>query len=158
MLIKKLEDLFFQENKHLVEVLDKEKGAWVSSLVKQRGYGIVLIELKELNGLKFGIPLRSNIRHRECFKTTEDENKGLDYSKAVLLTKDSYIASEPFMIPPEEYIKVKDREHHITQMFTKYVEKYISGVMKGDQNVLRRYQFSTLQNYHAELGILRTEQ
>ncbi|ATX62886.1 hypothetical protein [Yersinia hibernica] len=50
MEIKKLEDAFYIENKHLVEVLDKRGNAWASD--KTRGYGIVLVEIV---GLRFGI-------------------------------------------------------------------------------------------------------
>lgn len=149
MKIQKLEDCFFAENSHLVEVLDKQKDSWVDKLTKQRGYGIVLLEL---NGLRFGIPLRSHISHRYCFKT--NDTKGLDYSKAVLLTKDSYISEQPFIIPPDEYVMIVDREHYIKHMFAKYVNKYIDGVNKKDSNVLRMYAFSTLKNYHVELGLM----
>ncbi|HHA2533729.1 TPA: hypothetical protein ACOEBE_001353 [Stenotrophomonas maltophilia] len=147
MLLLKLEALFFQENAHLVEVLDKNKnGEWDGE--KERGYGIAVISH---NGLRFGIPLRSNISHRFCYRTSA--SKGLDYTKAVLLAKDTYISDRPFMIPSEEYVKIKDRSHHISGQFGKYVNKYVDGVRRADENVLRDYRFSTLQNYHAELGV-----
>lgn len=149
MKIQKLEDCFFQENSHLVEVLDKDKsGVWISSAVKQRGYGVVLIELK---GLRFGIPLRSHMNHNFGFKTKE--GKGLDYSKAVLLSKDEYISEQPFLIPSDEFVQISDRVRFITQQFEKYVGKYIEGVTRADTNILRPYRFSTLQNYHKELGL-----
>lgn len=146
MIIQKLDALFFQENTNLIEVLDKEGQIWTGE--KERGYGILLISH---NSLRFGIPLRSHIKHKHCFLTSG--TKGLDYSKSVLLMKDEYISSIPFMIPSDEYVKIKDRTHHINGQFSKYVEKYISGVQKNDQNVLRPYRFSTLQNYHSELEI-----
>lgn len=149
MKIQKLEECFFKENSHLVEVLDKDKsGAWISSILKQRGYGVVLIELK---GLRFGIPLRSHMNHNFGFKTKE--GKGLDYSKAVLLSKDEYISEQPFLIPSDEFVQISDRERFITQQFEKYVQKYIDGVNRQDVNILRPYKFSTLQNYHQELGL-----
>ncbi len=146
MLIQKLEDAFFDENKHLVEVLDKKNGVWDEE--KKRGYGIVLISL---DNLRFGIPLRSHIAHRACFTTSG--TKGLDYSKSVLLLKDEYISASPFKIPEPEYVKIKDRTVFIGKQFSKYVDRYIYAVGKDDQNILRHYRFSTLQNYHAELGI-----
>ncbi|MDQ7731047.1 type III toxin-antitoxin system TenpIN family toxin [Halomonas sp. SpR8] len=147
MLIQKLEAEFFEENSHLVEVLDKRNGVWDGE--KERGYGILLISY---NSLRFGIPLRSHIKHKFCFFT--DGSKGLDYTKAVLLVKDDYISQTPFMIPSDEYVKIKDRTHHIGDKFSKYVNKYVDGVGKNDRNVLRDYRFSTLQNYHKELGLL----
>lgn len=146
MLIQKLEDIFFDENGHLAEVLDKRKGQWDGE--KKRGYGILLIEH---NNLRFGIPLRSHISHKFCFKTLGD--KGLDFSKAVLLAKDEYISTSPFMIPSDEFVKIKDRTHFIQGKFSKYVEKYVSSIQKQDANALNSYRFSTLKNYHAELGL-----
>lgn len=146
MLIQKLEDIFFDENTHLDEVLDKRQGQWDGE--KKRGYGILLIEH---NGLRFGIPLRSHISHQSCFKTVGD--KGLDFSKAVLLMKDEYISTSPFMIPSDEFVKIKDRTHFIQSKFSKYVEKYVKSIQKNDENSLRSYRFSTLKNYHSELGL-----
>lgn len=146
MLIQKLEESFFVENTHLVEVLDKKNDVWDGE--KKRGYGILLITHKYL---RFGIPLRSVIKHSACFLT--EKQKGLDYSKSVLLLKDEYISQSPFMIPPDQYVKIKDRTHFISVQFSKYVDRYIYAVGKADQNILNHYRFSTLQNYHADLGL-----
>lgn len=147
MKLAKLHDDFFNENKDLVEVLDKNKqGEWDGE--KTRGYGVVLISIA--GGLTFGIPLRSQIKHNSCFRTVD--NAGLDYSKAVLI-KNTVHVGEAFKIPSDQYVKIADREVFITGRFTKYVEKYIQGVRKGDANIIREYRFSTLQNYHAELKI-----
>lgn len=147
MKLAKLHDDFFNENKGLVEVLDKNRqGEWDGE--KTRGYGVVLISVAD--GLTFGIPLRSRITHSSCFRTVNDA--GLDYSKAVLITNPAHVA-DAFKIPSDQYVKIVDREIFITQRFEKYVERYIFGVRKGDVNILRGYRFSTLQNYHAELQI-----
>ena len=138
MKLAKLEQVFFPQNAHLVEGLHKEK----------RGYGIVLISVA--GGLTFGIPLRSHIKHSACFRTVGEA--GLDYSKAVIIMDAAHIGGA-FKIPSNEYVKIADREVFITQKFEKYVEKYISAVRKNDQNVLREYRYSTLQNYHTELQI-----
>jgi len=150
MLLRKLENLFYDENTHLVEVLDKTDDRW--DAVKTRGYGIVIIELK---GLRFGIPLRSHIhpRNKHCFLTTE--RKGLDYSKAVLLAKDEYVSSVPFQIPNDEIGKIRDNEYKIGKQFGKYVERYVQYMKKDPTlSVLRiEYRYSTLINYHTELEI-----
>lgn len=147
MEIKKLEELFYTENTHLKEVLDKDKsGQWNAN--KTRGYGIVVCEHK---GLKFGIPLRSHINHRFCFITSD--NKGLDFTKAVLLSKDDYISTTPFKIPNDEHTKIVDGAANIRKKFSKYVENYLRGMEKADDNILRPYKYSTLQNYHRELGL-----
>jgi len=138
MQIAKINQAFFTQNNGLIEALDEKAG---------RGYGIAVVTIG--NGLKFGIPLRSNMKHKEGFTTVE--RKGLDYSKAILIDNDAHIGST-FKIPADEYKKIQDREHFITGKFQKYVEKYIRSVKKADANVLREYRFSTLQNYHAQLG------
>lgn len=148
MELRKLANVFYDENRHLVEVLDKSAGQWDGA--KTRGYGIVVIQAGEL---RFGIPLRSKINHKKAFLTTTDSTKGLDYSKAVLLVKDEYILNEPFNIPNAEYLAIKQKSHTITQEFTKYVEHYKKGIRNADENILRSYRFSTLQNYHEELGL-----
>lgn len=151
MKILKLTTEFYNENNHLKEALDLKDGEWIVG--KERGYGIAIIEI---NNLRFGIPLRSNFtsrKHNSCFPTVKDGNKGLDYSKAVLLEKDSYISTVTFEIPKEEYLKIQGKSHNIQRKFTQYVEKYIKGVTRNDPNILRHYQHSTLQNYHSQLGL-----
>lgn len=148
MLILKLEQKFFQQNTHLVEVLDKDsRGIWDGE--KKRGYGIVLISY---NSLRFGIPLRTHISHKHCYRTIFE--KGLDYTKAVLLVQDDYISNLPFMIDDAEYLKIKSHTHHISSQFEKFVGRYVAAVGKSDHNILREYKFSTLKNYHAELGLV----
>lgn len=144
--IRKLEDIFYTENTHLVEVMDKRGERWADD--KTRGYGIVLVEIV---GLRFGIPLRSGATHKQCYKFYEDN--ALDYSKAVLLDKDEYISNVAFLIPDDQYLIIKSKSHFIVEQFSKYVERYIKAHKRGDDNALRRYSFSTLQNYHKELGI-----
>lgn len=145
MKIVKLLPIFYQKNPHLSEVLDGGGTAGE----KNRGYGIVVVEIN--NGLRFGLPLRSRLRHKHGFKTAGD--KGLDYAKAVLIADIADIGG-PFTIPRDEYIKIKDREHFITSRFEKYVQRYILLVAKGDATALQQsYRYTTLVNYHAALGI-----
>jgi protein AbiQ len=154
MKVVKLSNLFYDENKHLVEVLDKDvrTGEWYEN--KVRGYGIVLVEIL---GLKFGIPLRSKIHHNECFKVdkdglTENVKTGLDFSKAILLDKEEYIFNT-YKIPLLQLNVLRDKEYIIGTKFKKYVNKYIKAVKKQDEHKLKTYKFSTLQNYHTELNI-----
>lgn len=145
MKISKLLPVFYNNNKHLSEALD---GTGTPG-EKNRGYGVVVIEVN--NGMRFGIPLRSNLNHKHGFKTID--GKGLDYSKAVLIRNAAFIG-KPFKIPHDEYVKIKDREQFIKSRFQKYVERYIMLANKGDNNALQQsYRYTTLVNYHAELGI-----
>ncbi|TPW31036.1 hypothetical protein FJU08_10290 [Martelella alba] len=147
MEIRKLTNVFYDENTHLAEVLDKSDGEWTPQ--KTRGYGVVLIEFREL---RFGIPLRSHIKHKHCFLTVE--TKGLDYSKAVLLIKDAYISERSFKIPNSENTLIRQKSHFIRVQFEKYVQGYVAAIRADNHSVIaRRYMFSTLVNYHAELGL-----
>lgn len=150
MELRKLNELFYEENKHLVQVMDKVNGNWTPG--KTRGYGIVLVEFI---GLRFGIPLRSHLKPCNGFITMPAESKGLDFSKAVLLSKDEYISDQQFIISRPEYLRIKDNSATIEKDFIKYVKKYIRGVKNDDKNILGEYcyYYTTLQNYHTELGI-----
>ena len=146
--IRKLDHSFYKDNTHLVQTLDKT-----------RGYGIVVISLR--GGLKFGIPLRSNLPNAACFVTKteivggQEQKKGLDYSKAVLIANDTYVSAAVFMIPTDEKDSISKKSQEIADAFEKYVEKYIHAVKNSHKYTLgnREYRFTTLQNYHSELGI-----
>lgn len=153
--LKKLDNSFYTDHCHLVEALDNHNGSWEQG--KVRGYGIVVIEI---NDLRFAIPLRTNIRHSACYITVTSSNpgvkgKGLDFSKALLITDDKYISNQVFKIDSSEHKRLLDKEHFIRQKFSKYVSKYVDAYKKADNNILSsfEYRFTTLCNYHAELGI-----
>ncbi|MBY5721238.1 hypothetical protein HFO33_32565 [Rhizobium leguminosarum] len=145
--IKKLTEAFYAENSHLAELLDKTAAGSVDE--KVRGYGIALVKARTL---RFGIPFRSRISHNHCFKTSQQ--KGLDFSKSVLLEKDDYISPDPFKIPVPEFLLVREKSVFIEKQFNKYVERYVKATAEGKETLLaREYRFTTLQNYHLELGL-----
>lgn len=147
----KLDDEFFEENSNLIEALHKGTGGDTAA-EKTRGYGVVTVRIE--NGLVFGIPLRSHITHRNAFITAG--TKGLDYTKAVLIKDKRHVSQDAFHIPQDEFVKIADRELHIRDRFEKFIKKYVKAANSGDANILREYRFSTLQNYHTELGIVTT--
>lgn len=145
--IRKLNAAFYDENAHLKEVLDNAKGNWVEG--KTRGYGIVIINL---NNLRFGLPFRSNLREKNGYYINKP--KGLDFSKSVILHLDKYISDQAFKIPKEEFTKLREEAHIITDRFEKYVTRYVTLQGKGHASALKReYTYTTLINYHEELGI-----
>ncbi|WP_408673193.1 type III toxin-antitoxin system TenpIN family toxin [Xenorhabdus doucetiae] len=124
---------------------------------KTRGHGIVIINIHKLT---FAIPLRTSIKHNAAYITQKtnqkgSKGKGLDYSKALLITNPKYVSDEIFLIPAEQHKKIQGKECFITNKFEKYVEKYIKAVKTSDKHVLNslEYRFTTLQNYHNQLGI-----
>jgi len=155
MRLVKLDKTFYRDHSHLKEALDNQSGQWQAG--KVRGYGIVVINV---NDLTFAIPLRSHIKHSASYITDRSsqagiKGAGLDFSKALLITDNSYISNLPFKISQEQHTKLLNKKHHITKKFDDYVLKYIGAVKKPDQNILggSEYRFSTLVNYHSELGL-----
>ncbi|MED1108072.1 type III toxin-antitoxin system TenpIN family toxin [Bacillus paramycoides] len=146
---------FYSEHGHLVEVADKKKDGTFSD--KGRGYGVLMLKVK---GYKFAIPLRSKMKHKENFTTkiyTENGaklRKGLDYSKAVIITDERFVSTAVFKIEQDEFLKIAKAEIRIIQSFEKYVERYVTAYNAGDSNILRKYQYSTLKNYHQELACI----
>lgn len=145
--IKKLEESFYKENPLKESLHDGSNGDIEQN--KIRGYGVLIVRINE--GMLFGIPLRSHISHHNGYITIGE--KGLDYTKSVIIKDLSYISSESFKIPQEQYIKIKEKNLYIRERFEKYVKKYIKAVNRNDKNILKEYKYSTLQNYHKELGI-----
>lgn len=160
MQLIKLDPSFYPAHTHLIQALDNHNGVWDAG--KIRGYGVVVITI---NNLTFAIPLRTNINHTAAYITVRNKQanassigKGLDFSKSLLITNTSYLSSEKYKIPPAEHQKLLSKQHHITQLFEKYVSRYIAAKEANDTNILNsnEYRHTTLQNYHAELGIVTT--
>jgi len=143
--LRTLTDQFYADNKGLQEALDSSNDG------KVRGYGIVVIDLK---GLMFGIPLRSHLNHKFGFvsQRSEGTTKGLDYTKALLIQKEEYV-SRSYKIPVDEFTYINDKKEKIQEEFKKFVTRYTEAHFKKDENILRNYRYSTLKNYHKELGL-----
>lgn len=142
----------FYNNHNLKQMLDQNNN-------KGRGYGILLAQIK---GYIFAIPFRSymKLEHQYCFPTiineTDGNKQGLDYTKAVIITDTSYIATRPFFLKDKkEFVLVRKNARTIVKEFEEFVDKYILAVTNNDSEflTLREVQFSTLQNYHNELSI-----
>ena len=143
--IKKLDVSFYQQNEGLKETLFKpgEGG-------DQRGYAIVLINV---NGLTFGIPLRSHMKHKHGFSTNDE--KALDYTKALIIHDPQHI-SGTFRIPHDEFVLIQESKAQILQEFEEYVGGYIHMIKTASPEAISKrlkYKFSTLKNYHKELGL-----
>lgn len=158
MELKKLDQSFYAANPKVDEALDFDMNSGTWSPQKVRGHGVVQISI---NNLTFAVPVRSNIKHDASFILEVDKRHyikgmGLDYSKALLIRDDSHVSDEVFLLKSKEAgKKLVHLESHITKQFGKYVEKYISAVKSQDTNILGSYEykFTTLINYHTELGL-----
>lgn len=160
MELKKLDNSFYKDNPIVIQALDfdNHSQSWIGG-EKVRGHGVVQIEI---NDLVFAIPVRSNIKHNECLileKNLADpriKGMGLDYSKAMLIHNEAHVTSNVFRLESKIAAKkLKGKQEHVTKQFTKYVTRYIAAVAKQDKNILKSegYKYTTLVNYHRELGI-----
>lgn len=164
--LKKLHSSFYVDNPVLIQALefDSVRRTWIlqneNGEDKVRGHGIVQIQFQ---GLIFAIPVRSNIKHKECFilevnrgRDRSVKGMGLDYSKALLIKDAAHVSSDDFVLRSKNAgKKLVGKEKHIEQQFNQYVEKYVKAVNEGDKNILNsdEYRFTTLVNYHPELGL-----
>lgn len=144
-----LTDRFYEEHKHLKEIMIKKSCPYFM-------YTLII------DDVEFAIPLRSHIEHENYFftgNTPEGDICGIDYSKAVIITdKEIYLEKTKAKIRPQEYKMIVGKEHLIKKAFLKYVKKYkkaykIVSQNKGSQTEKDLCKYSTLQNYHNELGL-----
>ena len=103
-----------------------------------------------IDGVLWGIPLRSHIKHEYVIWTNKDEGCGIDFSKAVVIEKpDEYISDvQPHIRPDEFKVLKKIDEYRIRQKMQQYIKAYQKA--KDKPNVPRNkdlLRFSTLQYF-----------
>jgi hypothetical protein len=114
-----------------------------------RPYVVLLLKI---NDIKFAIPLRTNIRHSYCYKFRTSDRKtesstGIDFSKAVVISKDNYLGEETD-INDKEYLELQEKAFFIINKFKKYINEYIEFKKNGgNEYVTKRYKFSTLKYF-----------
>ena len=103
-----------------------------------------------IDGILWGIPLRSHITHEHVIWTDKDNECGIDFSKAVVIDyPDLYISSVQPHIRPEEF-KVLKRldEYRVQQKLLQYIKEYKKA--KKNLKIHRNRQlvkYSTLQYF-----------
>lgn len=103
-------------------------GQFKEILKKQdRPYACVEIEL---DGLTFAIPFRHHINHSFSFHTIE--GAGLDFTKAIIVTDESYIASDKPIIESAEFAIIKRDEQKIKFLFKKFISQYRKALKNPD--------------------------
>lgn len=78
-----------------------------------------------MKGLVFALPLRSHIKHKYAYITDKINKCGIDFSKAVVITK----------------------------AFKKYLKDYKQAIILNTDRKEYTYKFSSLQYFHKELGL-----
>lgn len=109
----------------------------------------------EIDGIQFAIPLRSDIHHPHVLWTDKANHCGVDFSKAVVIKKESYIdMSKQPHLRQNEFDALRGKDYRIKTKMQDYIKKYRDAkkdLSKSVNKVLVKY--STLQYFEKELGI-----
>lgn len=105
--------------------------------------------ITDIEGLKFAIPLRSDISHStDVLWTDKSAKHGLDFTKAVLILDDKYVSDEKVYIRNNEYQHLLGKERRVREK----MEKCISNYKKAKSNIKEGHnaeycRYSTLQYF-----------
>jgi hypothetical protein len=113
----------------------------------------VMVLIQSHNGTSFVIPLRSNIKHRFCFKTAE--NGGLDYTKVIPIIDESFIdMSRKAMVRQCDWPIIQSNRKRIKAGMLKYFEQYRRAKKNARNPAYKNLiRYSTLQYFEDELGL-----
>lgn len=107
------------------------------------------------------IPYRTEINHDNAYKFKESNRSrihksGLDYSKMIIIKDSKYIGNAA-VIDRDEYKETRDNIKKIADKANQYIDEYV--LYKNEKSILskeelrRKYQYTTLQYFHKEIGI-----
>lgn len=124
------------------EILKKDSRPYITFIIK-------------IDNIDYAVPFRTTINHPFGYFTNPPEKCGIDYKKAIVITKPNYIyKSKDILISQDEYINIRDNEDLIIKGFKNYLKKYKKAIKK--LSVKRNYEickFSSLQYFHNEIKI-----
>lgn len=113
----------------------------------------ILIKIN-INGIDFGLPLRSSIAHENVYWTNKKNKCGVDFSKAVIIKPEYIDTTQNPRVRADEHNMLKGKEYIIIKKFQSYIKKYKKAIenihIEKNKNLCA---FSTLKYYHSELGI-----
>lgn len=145
---------YFKENSHFIELLDP----FGTAKQTKRQYVFLNIQLENNNIL---VPLRSNLPSNKKngnigypVPSAEKPNAGLDFRKILIVYDSSYIEiPEHPKIPKSQQHTIEQNYQAIENSVIQYIRGYIKSALKKRQKIDKKYRFSTLHNFHDELGI-----
>lgn len=150
--ILKLTDKFYEMycNPPYIEIMQK-KGRTYNCLLFQTHYDYFIC-----------IPYRTEISHSYAYHFKKSarsrlHHSGLDYSKIIIISDTAYIENKDAFVDKDEFNETMIHLEKIKADALEFVEDYVKH-MRGEKMLhpsefKRRYQFSTLQYFHEELGI-----
>ena len=103
---------FYDDYSHCPEIMQKKDRPHVQARV-------------EVDGVLFGIPLRSHINHPHVVWTDRANRCGLDLSKAIVITNaEKYIDTKTPLIRKNEYDALRGRERIVIAGLVRYIARY----------------------------------
>ncbi|MCT4593648.1 MAG: hypothetical protein N4A57_05190 [Anaeromicrobium sp.] len=147
---------FFKKNEHFVEILDP----YDTKKQAKRNYAFLNVKCQNNN---IFVPLRSKFNPNQgCgvigypVPTNNKPNAGLDFRKILIVNELSYIEfpSNP-KIPNMQQKIINEKYKTIENMVIQYIKGYMKSALKKREKRDKKYRFSTLHNFHNELGIVR---
>lgn len=107
-----------------------------------------------IDGVRFAIPIRHHIPHRWAFFTID--RRGLDYTKAVVLSRPEYIGGTGAWIEQAEFDLIKGKETVIVNGMRQYLQVYKKALRYPDNPHYENIRSnSALQYFHRELRLPR---
>ena len=109
--------------------------------------------ITDVNGLKFAIPLRSDISHNgDVLWTDKSAKHGLDFTKAVLILDEKYISDEKVFIRNKEFKHLLGKERRVKEK----MEKCIGNYKKAKSNIKEEHNaeycsYSTLRYFEEHI-------
>ena len=124
------------------EILKKDSRPYVMFIIK-------------IDNIDYAVPFRTNINHKFAYFTNPPKKCGIDYKKAIVVTKSNYLDESKYvLVNQREYINIRENEDVIIKEFKDYLKKYKKAIKK--LSVKRNYEickFSSLEYFHKEMGI-----
>ena len=90
-------------------------------ILKKHNRPYVFLAIK-IDGITYAIPFRHHITHRYAFFTGQD--KGLDYTKAVIIKNSSFIGKIGVQVDQAEFNALKGKESRIAAGMRSFVAVY----------------------------------
>ena len=107
-----------------------------------------------IDGVRFAIPIRHHIPHQWAFFTID--RRGLDYTKAVVLSRPECIGSTGAWIEQAEFDLLKKKERMIINGMRHYLQAYKKALRYPDNLHYENIRsHSALQYFHRELRLPR---
>jgi len=132
---------FYERHQNDSEILKKPLRPYIVLLVK-------------IDGVDFGLPLRSHIKHKFAFITNVESKSGIDYTKAVVLGANDINQKDIPRIRSLEHNALKGKEIRLERGMRNFIETYKKALLKPEIEINRIIlNNSALQYFHKELGI-----